>query len=77
MYFEFSLELKESSTASYHKEIQKMYKIIKEIDSIALIIRYQPEEDEKGEISEKNDTGVGVIAKDTLLTFSKAIPYYL
>ena len=70
------IELKESNTASHRKVLQKLYKTIKEIDSIALIIWYQSEED-KEEISKKNKVGVGIMAKDALLNYNEAIPNYL
>ena len=73
---DFSLELKESNTSSYCKVLQKLYKTIKEIDLNALIIRYQPEEEEN-EIMESNEAGVAVNAKDALLNYSKAISNYL
>ena len=53
-----------------------MYKAIKEVDATALIIRYKPKEG-KDEIIEKNKSGIGVIAKNTLLNYSESIPKYL
>ena len=75
-YFEYSLELKESNTSSYHKALQKLYKTVKEIDPTAVIIRYQSEED-KEEISKKNNTGVRVIVNNTLLNSNEALLNYL
>ena len=45
---------------------------MKEIDSSTLIIRYQLEKKED-EIMERNNAGVVVKAKDTLLNYNKAI----
>ena len=53
-----------------------MYKALKDIDSIVLIIYYQPKEDNK-EVSEKNEVGVGVIAKDNLINYNNTFPNYL
>ena len=68
--------MKDFTIASYHNVLQKLYKIIKEIDTNVLIIRYQPEEDEE-DISEKNIEEVGVIVKNSLLNFSKVLSNYL
>ena len=51
--------------------------MIKDIDSTALIICYQPEEEEEGEITESNNAKVAVKAKDTFFNYSEAIPNYL
>jgi len=42
--------------------------VIKEIDVIALIIRYKPEEGED-EIMEKKESRIGVEVKNTLLNY--------
>ena len=47
--------------------------MIKSIDGNALIIRYKGEE----EITEKNESGVAVKAKDALLNYTEAISNYL
>ena len=75
-YLDFSLELKKLNTSSYRKVLQKLYKMIKKIDSNILIIWYQLEEKEN-EVMESNEAGVTVNAKDVLLNFSEAIPNYL
>ena len=49
-----------------------MYKMITSIDGNALIIKYKGEE-----IIEKNESGVVMKAKDTLLNYTKAIPNFL
>jgi len=40
-----------------------MYKTIWEVNEIALIVKYKPDEDEE-EITEKNEVGVGIKAKN-------------
>ena len=76
-YIEFSLELKESNITSYCKALRILYKTIKDINSTTLIIQYQPEEEEYGEITESNDARVVVKARGALLNYSEAIPDYL
>ena len=71
------MKLKESNITSYCKALQILYKTIKDIDSTILIIRYQPEEEKDRKITEFNDAGVAVKARDALLNYSEAIPNYL
>ena len=73
---DFLLELKESNIILYYKILQKLYKTIKEIDSNALIVCYQPEEEEE-DIIERNRAGVGIMVKNGLINFSKAMLNYL
>jgi len=47
-----------------------MYQMIKELDEMAVIIKYKAE-------MTKNEYGVGIQAKDTILNFSEAIPKHL
>ena len=75
-YLDISLELKEANTSLYQKAIQKLYKTIKEIDSTALIICYQPDKGEN-EVTEKNDSEVAIQVKNVLINFSEAILNYL
>ena len=75
-YSEFSLNLSESNTVSYHKYIQSLYKIIKEVDTMALIVKYKLDKG-KEEIIEKNKVRVRVLAKNTLLNYIKVVPNYL
>ena len=49
---------------------------MQDIDLTALIIRYQPEEEEL-DLTERNDARVRVLAKNTLLNCGEAIPNYL
>ena len=60
----------------YRKGLQKLYKTIKDINTMVLIIWYQLNEEEK-DIVERNKAGVTVQAKDVLLNYSKAISNYL
>ena len=53
-----------------------MYKVIKEVNATALIIRSRPEEGEDI-IIEKNKRRIGVKAKNALLNYSESIPKYL
>ena len=53
-----------------------MHKTVKKIDSTVLIIYYQPDKEEE-EITQKNESGVRVKAKDVLIDYSEAIPNYL
>jgi len=46
------------------------------MNSIVLIIRYDPEEDEE-EFSKKNEARVDIIAKDALINYNNAMPNYL
>ena len=51
-----------------------MYKTIKEIDSTALIVKYK---DDEGPIIIKNESGIAVEAKNTLLNLLKQFhPFY-
>ena len=52
-----------------------MCKIIKELDSIVLIIKYKDTPEEA--ITEINNVGIAVKAKNTILNFTKAIPTFL
>ena len=47
-----------------------MYQMIKELDEMAVIIKYKAE-------MTKNEYGVGIQVKDTILNFSEAIPKHL
>ena len=49
-----------------------MYKVIKEVDATALIIRYKPKESED-EITEKNESRIGVNTKNALLNYSESV----
>jgi len=53
-----------------------MYKAIKEVDIIALIMQCKPEED-KEELIEENKSRVGVMAKYALLNYAEVLPKYL
>ena len=50
--------------------LQQMYQMIKELDEMAVIIKYKAE-------MTKNEYGVGIQAKDTILNFSEAILKHL
>ena len=50
--------------------LQQMYQIIKELDKKAVIIKY------KAEVT-KNEYGVGIQVKDTILNFSEVILKHL
>ena len=52
-----------------------MHKIIHEVDRIVLIAKYKLEEDE--EITEKNEVGVRVQAKNAWMNYAEVIPKYL
>ena len=52
-----------------------MCKIIKELDSIVLIIKYKDTPEEA--ITEINNVGIAVKAKNTILNFTKAISTFL
>ena len=53
-----------------------MHKVIKEIDSMVLIIKYKPAKD-KNEITEKNNIEVIVLVKNVLINFMEVILRYL
>ena len=53
-----------------------MYKAIKEIDTIVVIIKYKQEEDEE-ELVEENEIRVRVMVKHVLLNYEEASPKYL
>ena len=44
-FFEFLLNLDESNTKAYRKELQRMYKSIKLVDRNVLIIKYKGKEE--------------------------------
>jgi len=73
-YFDISLNILESNTKSYCKVIQLMYKMIKEMDNNTLIVKYKGKDEE---ITESNESGVTVMAKNTLLNFTKVISSFL
>ena len=56
------------------KTLQLLYKMIKEVDSSALIIKYKGEEEE---ITKTNIVGVVVKAKHALLNYTKDILSFL
>ena len=56
--------------------IQKFYKTIQDINLTALVIRYQPEEEEP-DLTERNEARVKVLIKNVLLNCGEAIPNYL
>ena len=68
---EFLLNLPNSKLKTYRKYLQKMYKIIKDLDSQAIIIKYKMTD------IESNQYRHGVKAKEVLLNFSEVIPKYL
>ena len=69
-YFNFSLVLFESNTASYRKALQLLYKTIKQVDSNALIVQYKGENEE---IMEKNESRIVVKAKHSLLNYTEVV----
>jgi len=65
------LDISESNTASYRKILQLMHKTIKQVDSTVLIVKCK-EEDE--EITEVNENGITVKAKNALLNYTEVLP---
>ena len=51
-----------------------MYKTIKKMNSTSLIVKYK---DDEQPIIIKNESGIAVKAKNTLLNFTKAISFFL
>ena len=70
------LDLPLLNIETYYKALQSMYKAIKEVDTIAMIIQYKLEEDGE-ELIEENESRIGVIAKHVLLNYEEALPKYL
>ena len=60
----------------YRKYLQSMYRAIKDINPIVLIIKYKLEKRE-GEVIEFNKSKVLVLVKNTLLNYTESIPKYL
>ena len=57
------MELSVSNTGACRKQILNIYKTIHEVYVTVLIVKYRPEID-KEEITEKNNVGIGVKAKN-------------
>jgi len=70
------LDLLLLTTEIYHKVLQLMYKTIKEIDTIVVIIKYKLDED-KEELIEENEIRVRVMVKYTILNYKEVLPKYL